>query len=230
MDLFYLEELSRYEKWLKYHTPRGELVDYTYKAQILKDRLNRDISKIGFHQFRNSLDEIYDCTTPNTFSNQTLQSWLDELFEKFGACAIRESMRINNAYYHKLSRLKKRVGSIISYRSFFLTLTFTNDVLNRTSEKTRREYVTRYLKSLSSNYVGNIDFGKKNHREHYHAIVQCEHIEHSAWIYGNLDFELVRVDEESSSELLSKYITKLSFHAIKETNKRKCLVYPKIRK
>lgn len=219
-------ELSRYEKWLKSHSSTNNTIDYKYKAQVLGNNLHLALNQISYSQFCHIQDELYDCQTENIFDQQSIDYWLEDLFNKFGGCALREAERINNARNHRIQRLKKRVENIISYRSFFLTLTFTDEVLNKTSEKTRRLYITRFLKSLSTNYVGNIDFGAKNHREHYHAIIQCNNIDHKAWPYGNIDFELIDFTQDSTHRL-SKYISKLTNHAIKETTQRKALIYPK---
>lgn len=229
MKLELSRELSRYEKWLK---NRGfgsnNTIDYNYKAQVLNNNVHIALNKISYSQFCHMQDELYDCITENIYDKQSIDIWLEDLFSKYGGCALREAERLNNARSHRIQRLKKRVGNIISYRSFFLTLTFTNKVLSTTSVKTRREYITRYLKSISNNYVANMDFGAKNGREHYHAIIQADHIDSKLWIYGNLDFELIELDSESTHKL-SKYISKLTNHAIKKTNRRQALIYPKKR-
>jgi hypothetical protein len=76
-------------------------------------------------------------------------------------------------------------------------------------------------------YVANIDYGAKNKREHYHALINCDKIDFSNWRkYGNINAERVKnKDIESDKIKLSKYIAKLSNHAIKETTKRSCLIY-----
>jgi hypothetical protein len=108
----------------------------------------------------------------------------------------------------------------------FLTLTFTDEVLNSTTEETRRRYVARFLKSISENYVGNIDYGSKNDREHYHAIVEGQDLDLSGWNYGftlslNVGYDNIITD----SARLSKYINKLSNHATKRTTKGKKIIY-----
>lgn len=108
----------------------------------------------------------------------------------------------------------------------FLTLTFTDDVLASTSEDTRRRYVARFLKSISQNYVGNIDYGKLNEREHYHAIVEGDQLDLSSWTYGFT--KCIKVgysDIITDTARLSKYINKLSNHATKKTTKGKKIIY-----
>lgn len=138
-----------------------------------------------------------------------------------------ECEKMNKAYYERLKRLKTRVRDILtSGPSLFLTLTFNDDALERTSPEFRRIAVQRYLKQYKAKYVGNIDFGKTNHREHYHALIGVDRVDNESWNkYGNIDFERVRIRSECDSLKLSKYINKLSNHAIKETTKRSALIY-----
>lgn len=113
----------------------------------------------------------------------------------------------------------------------FGTLTFTNEVLDKTSPETRRKYVSRYLKSISSSYIANIDFGDKsknpqsNEREHYHCLIAVESVPQS-WKYGFCKFDIVP-KEEVDCKRVSKYIAKLSNHALKveRTGKAKRLIY-----
>lgn len=225
-----LHELNRYEKWLKMNSGGTSIKpDYKYKSFVLSNRLDKSINKILLSMYNHQLDEIFDSISLNIFDRNTIDSWLLSLIEKFGVSAVLEAIRINNARYHRISRLRDRVESIISYKSYFLTLTFNNNCLNHTQPDTRREYVTRFLKSLSTNYVANIDFGKKNHREHYHALVQCNEVNRDGWTkHGFICVEEV-ILTDSSVDRLSKYVAKLSNHAIKETTRGNYMIYPKIK-
>lgn len=110
----------------------------------------------------------------------------------------------------------------------FLTLTFRDDVIKETNANTRRVAVRRYLKQYNCMYVANIDFGddeRYTHREHYHALINCNKVDYKSWTYGNIDFERVRFKNSDTTTKLSKYICKLSNHAIKETTKRSSLIY-----
>ena len=133
--------------------------------------------------------------------------------------------------YDRIRRITKRVRRKITELMVFspcsfLTLTFTDEVLNSTTEETRRRYVARFLKSISENYVGNIDYGSKNDREHYHAIVEGQNLDLSGWTYGftlslNVGYDNIITD----SARLSKYINKLSNHATKKSTKGKKIIY-----
>lgn len=135
-----------------------------------------------------------------------------------------EAFRVNRASYCRVKRLKNRISSLLEQPCLFLTLTFTDEVLANTSKDTRRQYVRRYLQQFGS-YVGNIDYGKEHDREHYHAILQYDgKLDHNEWQEkcGNIDFQRVK---NPNSVAMSKYISKLTNHAIKETTQGCRIIY-----
>ena len=135
---------------------------------------------------------------------------------------INEGMRLYENYRKRNQRLRKRISNIIDCDSLFLTFTFTDDVLNSTSQDTRQIYVRRFLKSISKNYVANVDFGKENGREHYHAVcLVSEKVDYTSWKYGALNGERVR--KNSSPLALAKYVNKLVYHATKETTSQRII-------
>jgi hypothetical protein len=137
---------------------------------------------------------------------------------------FKECERINHAWFERVKRLKDRINNIIQLEgACFITLTFSDKVLNETNEKTRRTYVARWCKSLGAPYVANIDFGSKTHREHYHCIIGCK-VSKKSWLYGFMDIEPIRLNA-NSGERLSKYVAKLTNHCIKETTKRQVIIY-----
>lgn len=114
---------------------------------------------------------------------------------------------------------------------YFATLTFTDDVLASTSAETRRRYVTRALKSVSSRYMANIDFGKQNGREHYHTVFLADKIEtlDNVWTYGFSNIKIVRLPNQDDTDdrtalRLSKYVAKISNHSVKETTHNSRLI------
>lgn len=91
-----------------------------------------------------------------------------------------------------------------------------------------------YLTALNVPYVANIDFGKKNGREHYHAVVASGKVNYKLWDYGALNGEVIRnnvkVDEDGSisiesAQKIARYIAKLTNHAIKQTVRRNVAIY-----
>lgn len=131
-------------------------------------------------------------------------------------------MRLYDNYRKRNQRLRKRIKCIIQNESLFLTFTFTDATFETTSEDTRHKYVRRFLKSISSNYVANVDYGKNNGREHYHAVcIVNGKIDYTTWKYGALNG--VKVRKGSSPLALAKYVNKLCYHATKQTTKQKII-------
>lgn len=139
----------------------------------------------------------------------------------------REVVKLNQAYYARLKRLKARVYNMILNCSslWFTTLTFTDDTLASTSYDTRRDYVKRFCRAQSDHYIANVDYGKDNGREHFHALISSDGICNSDWTdYGFIYLELCYLDV-SDIQAVSKYTAKLSNHAVKETCKQSKIIY-----
>lgn len=200
--------LNEYEKWLKL-AKKAKLKDYLTNKKLAE--INYD-GIVGFNPSEN-IDNLY----------------IEAMFNGLTPAEFEEVMRINEASYKRSERLKTRITKIITENeSLFLTLTFNDDTLNSTTEKERRVAVTRYLKQYNCQYVANIDYGAQNHREHYHAVIGCKHVDNEKWQkkYGAIKFERIRLkNNEEDITKISKYIAKLSNHAIKETTKRSALIY-----
>lgn len=144
------------------------------------------------------------------------------LFNDGDLTYYKECSKIYKARKQQQRRLNKRVEKLLKKPCLFLTLTFTDNVLKSTTEKQRRTKITRYLKQFGADYVGNKDYGKKNHREHYHCILQKDKIDYSTYLLGSING---RKCVEGSSLKLSHYISKLTNHCLKETAERSSLIY-----
>lgn len=154
---------------------------------------------------------------------------------------VKECVKINHAFTNRKFHLKDRIKDIYldslnsNCNCYFLTLTFSNELITKTSEKTRRRYITRLLKKYCRHYVGNIDFGvdkRYTEREHYHAFISTNKIQELMKAYYKLTnsyvyTEKMRVKDNLSDNCkrLSKYIAKLTNHAIKESVKRNVYVF-----
>lgn len=151
-----------------------------------------------------------------------------ELLDSLTEEELKECQRINHAHLERVLRLKKRIKSILSFKyPKFITLTFTDEVLAKTSAQTRRKYVTRYLNTFGGDYVANIDYGTKNEREHYHAVVGFDLLlDTPIWKYGFSKIQNVRLEEKTETKL-AKYVAKLTNHSIKETAKGSKMIYAK---
>lgn len=149
----------------------------------------------------------------------------------------------------RAKRLRKRIEAW-SRKGFvyFCTLTFRDEVFEKTSEETRRRYVSYFLKSLNSMYCANLDYGGQFEREHYHAIIcvqdklKGEYRKHK----GNTVFDCSSFDawnekygftcvqgpilcssdaDKNNSLKVAKYTAKASNHALKETTRQHRLIY-----
>lgn len=206
--------------------------NYRLKAKVITEgltKIQRDVS-LTFYQ-KAKEDKI------KAFTGKDVKLYKPLDFEM--ACLIEERERrvkpeewkeakmVNEASYKRTKRLKDKILNMLESGScIFLTLTFKDNVLENTISETRKKYVSRYLKKVSNCYIANIDFGKKNEREHYHALVQCDSVDGKWWREncGSINFERVIVALDCETKL-AKYINKLTNHAIKETTRRNCVIY-----
>lgn len=150
------------------------------------------------------------------------------------------AMKLYTSRKRKTQRIKDKIETMLLHgeQPIFLTLSFKDEVLAKTNEKTRRRYVARFLKENACTYVANIDFGddyvyvddygkerKATSREHYHALVD-KSIDYSKWHkYGFIKGEKVH-DKKDDYIALRKYLTKFTKHAIKVMEK--CENYPRL--
>lgn len=138
------------------------------------------------------------------------------------AQTLKHCQQIDHNKYKRTTRLRKRISDMMAnYQCYFITMTFTDEVLANTAEETRRQYVRRTLQRFSTEYVANIDYGTDNGREHYHALTNAP-IE--SWGYGFFNVKKV-ANCETSLTKIPVYITKLTHHALKHTTKGSRLIY-----
>lgn len=202
------------------------MANYELKAHVLNDysevlKLQREHSRLVY------LDTYTDVKIDAQYK-ETVNEMVSYFFDDDEALQIwREAERINLAYYARVKRLKDRISSMLREgRCYFLTLTFSDDTLERVSAKTRRRYVTYFLKSLSDTYVANIDFGSQNQREHYHAVVLADWVDMSAWDCFGFS-KAQKIASEDDFTPLAKYISKLTNHAVKATTNGCRAIYSK---
>lgn len=204
--------------------------NYELKAKAIElgyDVLERRISKTKFKYYKACINESENGELINESLKRQYESMLG--YEQILANneLYKEGHKINQASYQRRNRLEKRILKWLEeYNCIFVTLTFKDKVLNATTKETRRRYVTRALKQMSDKYIANIDYGAKNEREHYHAIVVSNEIDNKIWSdYGAINFE--RIKQSSDSVKLAKYVVKLTNHAIKETTQQNRVIYSK---
>lgn len=128
------------------------------------------------------------------------------------------SVKENKKRYAQRRRLKARIKEICSFGSpLFLTLTFTDKALSKTSASTRRRYVQDFIKKVTWNGIANIDFGKTYGREHYHCIIaSIFDIDFKLWKHGAINCKRILVCN-NSFDRLKVYISKLVNHTLKDS-------------
>lgn len=156
--------------------------------------------------------------------NENLRFYLDYdltndlSYEEISACD-----KIYNSFRKRQARLKKRIANMITNNNcLFLTLTFTDSVLDTTSFYSRKMYVLRFLNNLNCAFVGNVDYGSENGREHYHCVVAIDNVSCNDWPYGAINFKRII---NKNSLALAKYVAKLTNHALKETTNNSRIIY-----
>lgn len=204
--------------------------NYELKAQVLKTDICKRLKKIDRQTYLNSLEGIVQ-------DEELDNDYLDLLFQ-YGGEYVKEGRKINLSSYRKTNRIRNRITKyLLEGPCIWLTLNFSDAVLQNTNDVTRRQYVRRFLKPYQK-YIANIDFGddseyidrhgkkrKGTSREHYHAIVRTDiNIDMKKWSYGFAFTERIRNNEKSIKKI-PKYITKLTNHAVKESTKRCHIIY-----
>ena len=228
-------------------------IDYGKKAELLRSGLPSKVNQIEKTLFARYLLETSGEVLHTTLDYDTANNQRCFLLHN-DPDSYNECLKIIKARYMKAGRVRSKLSNMLHNNDtvVFLTLTFSDDTLRNTTEQTRRRYVTRYLSSFASDYVANIDYGKTNGREHYHAVANAV-APLDLWSkYGYILSEYVKdpktdfkprnvpnrykdlsPDEQrrlmslDDEKRISKYIAKLSNHALKETNRRSVLIYSK---
>lgn len=186
--------------------------------------------------FALGLDKLYMKCLKASYKGDNLPLWKFEL--AFGKNTLRVCENLYNSKRRKTKLARVKIcRSVISSNCFFVTLTFKDEVLKKTCEKTRRQYVQRMLNKISLSYVANIDYGKSTEREHYHALIDPYPFCFASWkngkksyknvpdlrewinLYGFVDIRKVG-DLESDLARVCKYTSKLAFHAVKDSTRK----------
>lgn len=177
----------------------------TYK-QFLQCR--KELFEGGFDSHMKSLYEIY-------FDQETIE----ECFKIYNA----NRQRKKNGWY-EICKWAFAIENITSFKNFqivFGTLTFRDEVLSKTCERTRARYVTQFLNKQSFHYLANIDFGTQNDREHYHFIAMIEKkMDMKEWKYGGNKIKLVPLNKDDILSIRS-YLLKLNNHSYKESTRQR---------
>jgi hypothetical protein len=197
------------------------------KQIILENKLHREAGELSLKSYRLYQREVNGLYYPSliNYSFDKLTKEKETFIKKYGNTTLKIANNLNHASYKRVARLKDRIKEAVeSGKAWFITITFNDETLENTNEQTRRKYVSRWLKSLTPFYVANIDYGKTKGREHYHAIITSDTRPPKSWNYGFIDILKVKTTDNDTTRI-SKYISKLTNHAIKHTTKSKRIIY-----
>lgn len=188
---------------------RYELIDKGFFDIYKKERYALKKMKLDV----NSKEEYITCDYDEVFSDNF------EECNKMYNCISRRKTRLFKKLLYWFYYITKKNDKLL----IFGTLTFTDDVLKKTSKETRRRYVSRFLNNKSIHYVANIDFGKKDDREHYHFIALCNSkIESGSWSYGFDKYK--KIKNSLSLRNRKNYLLKLTNHTYKNSTKQEKLI------
>lgn len=193
--------------------------DYKLRSKILIENDSNDILKIVS---KNELNYYY------LHFNKPVNLYYKIQSNNIDPIKYNECVKLNESIYKQKIRLKKRISSLITNNfCYFITLTFKDSILTNSDEVKRRNIITRWLKSFTDEYIGNIDFSKTN-REHYHVIVKNKPDKYDLSLYHTkygMCKSIPIINKNSSS--LANYIIKLTNHCLKIKGKRQHLLYSK---
>lgn len=139
---------------------------------------------------------------------------------------FQDCLKIIHADNRRYNRLLSRILFFMNCGScLFITLTFTDDVLENTTQETRRKYVRRFIKENSSMYIANIDYGAKTNREHYHGvIVKSDPKFIDKWQYGYSSAKFI-CDRKDDKDRIARYMLKIANHFVKSSVRRNYVIY-----
>lgn len=190
--------------------------------QILNDPIYETVKSMKYC-FSHHCDHINEITGELLMSYETACGLLE--FLKYDS-DFNDAMKVIHADNRRYNRIFHRLNYMMTLGScLFVTLTFSDDAMNRNNEVSRKKAVKTFLKAHSDLYIANIDFGSKTGREHYHAVILnsdpkiCDD-----WVYGYSNAQMIR-DNIDSSDRIARYMIKIINHFVKSTVRRNYVIY-----
>lgn len=186
----------------KYHIKIAKLIKKLRRKYVDNPRANSQLDRVLWYSY----SAMYGCP--------------------FSANEV-ELRRFIEAERKRRHRARKYLMDMhLCYDCNLTFLTFTRSPEHEsTSSAWFHRTVKAFLEEYCYDYYANQDFGDKNHREHYHAVVcfmpqfrgrEKEEFLKEAWKYGFLGFETIRKYKTDIRKIAS-YVSKLSNHSVKLT-------------
>ena len=185
-----------------------------FKSEVLAKDLLTEVVKVKKEYYYDTLVKVVDIDSGIISLASFDYRWCDYVFKNRCNPEIDCALLLMDSKRRKAKKVRDKISDLVlTGKAVFLTLTFTDSVLASTSPQTRRRYVSRFLKGVSGQYVANIDFSPDIGREHYHAVITSR-VDLKSWCYGFSFAEKMRCHKNDLARV-SKYITKLTAHALK---------------
>lgn len=195
---------------------------YSERLRVINSGLPTQLKKVSKQLYLHSRERIDGELYRNKVNS--FDECLAELHSLESSPDFDCAVKINRSYKDRQMRLRKRLSYMMECGScLFLTLTFDRFYITL-DYKTLRQYIRQYLNSLNCLYVANADYGSKNGRLHFHAVVQLDSIIFDSYKYGNIDFRRIYLSDDSCKRL-SHYLVKLSNHSIKNSTRFSSIMY-----
>lgn len=203
-------------------------MNHELRQRLLQDGTYRKYTENRKEAFRNGtlyVDETVNDETGET-RRQVNTDALGVTKEEANECEL-----IRNSKNKQRERIEDHIKFLFESTTcdlFFVTFTFKDEVLDKTKHGTRKQKVRRML-TLCNDYIANVDYGEKNEREHYHALVALNRNNYQRYeddeghislsVFSNYDYGFINVTEVKregkDAERLSRYIAKLTLHSVK---------------
>lgn len=199
--------------------------DNDFKRDVIDKGIVKQVIATKKEYYFDTLEKVLDIDNGIVYETTTDNRWCDFLFENRDNSQVDCALSLIDSRRRKAKKVREKISNIVlNHNAIFITLTFSDKVFEKTTQETRRRYVSRYLKTQSSEYVANIDFSPDIGREHYHAVI-TKRANLKEWRYGFSFAEQVRAHDRDLKRI-SKYITKLTAHALKVDATR--LIYSRV--
>ena len=178
-----------------------------------------DLYKDERFALRKNKINVYDITKYSSFYEEEILKDNFKECEKIYNCISRRKTRVFKKLIFWFYYVSKNTDKFL----IFGTLTFRDEVLERTSKETRRRYTARFLNDNTLHYVANIDYGKTTNREHYHFIALVDHkIDKDLWTYGFTLYS--KIKKNTSLRNRKNYLMKLTNHTYKDSTKQEKII------
>ena len=157
------------------------------------------------------------------------------LFPEMTPEEIIECERMSKSRYQQRKKIYDHLMFLFkgNWDLYFITWTFSDEILNSTKSSTRKQKVIRSLSKCFVDYINNIDYAPDTNREHFHSVVAKKNASETMYFeyekgvkhikfhdldclykYGHYKVVPIRLSE-TDAKTIAGYIAKLTSHSIK---------------